>query len=709
MYYRKILYPCALLCITIACNSLYTATFYVGPGRPYSNIQAAFSDAATGDTILLDAGNTFTGSGNYGITIDKDITMSSTGDGSNPIIDLQSLGRLCIISSSITVTISNLTIQNGSASSGGAIQNSGTLTISNCIFDTNIATGPDGGAIYNDGILIAMDCIFSTNNALQFGGAIRNQNQLNMTNCTFNNNSTDQGGAIFSEGTINATGCTFDGNSAGSAGGAVLSYGTENTIECSRFVNNTASDGYDIYGTATATNNWWGTNEDPSTIPHLLFGFIVYTPWITVSLTKLIGTDTSTTIKATFSSDCIPDGVPVAFSSTDGILTPTIASTVNGTASSTLSGHHTLQLTLTATVGPDAENYFLSSVATSVPVNPYRFNFGCLCSDLGTQHVLIGSHNMPTLEGNTLDCWVFDEEPTATCTKVAALNIGAQVIMDSATYNNGTGMNIAILTQTQEGSTALILAEYDGTNITQESSTSLSSQAFKAQWFVASDATPYIVVDTGNGMSLYSVNLTTYELTLTSSTPNLASGIPSTFLRWLHQGDSFYVIQGYQNNYIATYKIDFTTGTISSGVYNDLSSDFININSCATCSDYLVLAGADNDTHGTLIRYTLNGLGQLVFAQSASIADTLTVNYCELCCCNNSYLLAGTDNGLYSVEPDTFDLVASNTSMPNNNWINTCWCCDITGDYCIAVNNNHESYVLQQVGSSLNRVLELPN
>ncbi|HML19539.1 MAG TPA: hypothetical protein PKD74_03080, partial [Candidatus Dependentiae bacterium] len=233
--------------------------------------------------------------------------------------------------------------------------------------------------------------------------------------------------------------------------------------------------------------------------------------------------------------------------------------------------------------------------------------------------------------------------------------------------------------------------------------------AFKAQWFVAPDSTPYIVTDEQNGMSLYEVNLATYELTLRSSTPNLGAGATSAFLRWYPQGDSLYVIQGYNQNSIATYKVDLSVPEIQSGVATDLSSIYWIIHSCATCYENLVLGGGSNEEEGLLMRCIVGETGDLTVTQTASIPDTFEVYYCERCCCDDNPILAGTDNGLYSLNANTLDVVASNTSMSNNVWINTCWCCDVTGDYCIAVNSYHETYVFKQEGALLNMVLELPS
>jgi uncharacterized repeat protein (TIGR01451 family) len=348
-----------------------------------------------------------------------------------------------------------------------------------------------------------------------------------------------------------------------------------------------------------------------------------------------------------------------------------------------------------------------SAYATSIPVNPYRFNFGCICSDVGGYHILIGSHNMPSLQGNSIDFWSFTEPSTVDF--VGALDLGERIIMDSATYNTDLGMNIAVLTQTQEGDTSIILVTYDGQSTVTHSIIPLPSRAFKAQWIVPSSGIAYIVTDEQNGMSLYVVDLDTYDVTLSSSVPNFGAGLPSAFLRWYPQGNSLYVIQGYDQQRIATYKVDLTTGTIKSGVSTDLSGDFAVIHSCATCYNSLVLGGTGTtEGQGKLVRYTIDNSGKLHDADSTTINGTSVVNYCERCCCQDSnYLLVGTDNGLYSLD-DELDIVASYTlTTVNNTWINTCWCCDEVGNYCIAVNNDHDAFVFKQNGSELTMVCKI--
>jgi hypothetical protein len=111
-------------------------------------------------------------------------------------------------------------------------------------------------------------------------------------------------------------------------------------------------------------------------------------------------------------------------------------------------------------------------------------------------------------------------------------------------------------------------------------------------------------------------------------------------LRWYSQGDSFYVIQGYNKTSIVTYKVDLTTGILESGVPTDLSTAFNAVHSCATCYENLILGGGSNAGQGLLARGIVE-TGELTITQTVSIPDTSVVNYCERCCCGDNPILVG--------------------------------------------------------------------
>jgi len=159
-----------------------------------------------------------------------------------------------------TVTVSNLTIRNGGfVLRGGGIdhENGGTLTISNCVFDGN--GGDEGAAINSAGILTVTDCVFTANDSAT-GGAIDNVGTATVTNCTMTGNSGGGfgGGAIFNSGTITIRKSTLAGNSARgseSNGGGILNGGTLNLGNSTISGNDASSDGGGIYHSGSGTAN----------------------------------------------------------------------------------------------------------------------------------------------------------------------------------------------------------------------------------------------------------------------------------------------------------------------------------------------------------------------------------------------------------------------------------------------------------------------
>ena len=149
---------------------------------------------------------------------------------------------------------------------GGAIFNSGTLTLGDGVsFTGNSANF--GGAVWNDGKMeIAPGTKFVGNNSKKAAGALYNSGTGtlgNLIGVVFENNTAAQGGAINNSktlpsvkgGTINLISKShFIGNSAGiSQGGAIRNQGTISTITDSVFDSNVAGNGGAI------NNGTWGS------------------------------------------------------------------------------------------------------------------------------------------------------------------------------------------------------------------------------------------------------------------------------------------------------------------------------------------------------------------------------------------------------------------------------------------------------------------
>ncbi len=174
------------------------------------------------------------------------------------------------------MTLANVTISDGGADGGGAVENWGQLTVANSTFSSNSAITADGlgglgGAISNYGVgkLTVANSTFSVNRAGFGGGAIFNGGKLTVTNSSFSDNSSSgDGGAIFSVGRqFTVTNSTFSNNGSDFRGGAIETNTIGATVTNSTFANNRASDAGGAiahYQKLTATNCTFAKNDSPS-------------------------------------------------------------------------------------------------------------------------------------------------------------------------------------------------------------------------------------------------------------------------------------------------------------------------------------------------------------------------------------------------------------------------------------------------------------
>ena len=72
-------------------------------------------------------------------------------------------GALLLWNVNLVVSVSGLTIADGSKAYGAGLVNFGTLTVSDCAFANNTATNNGGGGIYNVGVLTVSNCVFTGN------------------------------------------------------------------------------------------------------------------------------------------------------------------------------------------------------------------------------------------------------------------------------------------------------------------------------------------------------------------------------------------------------------------------------------------------------------------------------------------------------------------------------------------------------------------
>jgi parallel beta-helix repeat protein len=213
--------------------SILTVTTTADSGG--GSLRDAVGMAAPGDLIMFGVAV----SGTINLTsgqIDIPSSIAILGPGANLLtVSGSHLSRIFSVAGTATVTIAGLTIANGADVvddlGGGGILSAGTLTVTNCAFNSNQSAGGGAAILNGAGKLFVTNCTFSLNSTNGAGGAISNVGgTLSATNCTFSNNTADSGGGGIeteSAGANSVTNCTFNFNgSAGSGGGILIGQST---------------------------------------------------------------------------------------------------------------------------------------------------------------------------------------------------------------------------------------------------------------------------------------------------------------------------------------------------------------------------------------------------------------------------------------------------------------------------------------------------
>src|SRR5512137_1416318 len=136
---------CILIILVLALAAPATAAVWtISPG---DSIQTAINSAGDWDTIILNPGTY----NQNGITVSKNITIrantSAGGTAADTVIDGGLTAGIFTVSY-VTFAIDNLTLKDGMATEGGAIDSNGPLTISSSTFEN--CSAPYGGAISSE-------------------------------------------------------------------------------------------------------------------------------------------------------------------------------------------------------------------------------------------------------------------------------------------------------------------------------------------------------------------------------------------------------------------------------------------------------------------------------------------------------------------------------------------------------------------------------
>ncbi len=141
---------------------------------------------------------------------------------------------------------------------GGLYVNGSNVTVSDCWFASNDASGAGGGFYVNAGTVTFDNCDFQGNGAANGGGAYLNNSTVTFTDCLFKDNFAfpNFGGGMRTTGsTTTLIRCSFDGNSTVADGGGIFqSGGGSLPILASELVGNNANVGGGMYtfGTVVA-------------------------------------------------------------------------------------------------------------------------------------------------------------------------------------------------------------------------------------------------------------------------------------------------------------------------------------------------------------------------------------------------------------------------------------------------------------------------
>ena len=239
-----------------------TVTFNCG-GPATIAIATGLGINSSNPAVVVDGGGIITLDG---ATISPHAPMISIYGGSSTLPSITFKG----------MTFSNGNATGTGLQSGGAILNGGNLTLDNDVFNNNQA--PFGGAVAQErcsssgspptpcvaASLTVTNSTFSNNSASNSGGAINLQSDtVSVSNSTFAGNSAGSGGAVylFGNSTFTASGTiansTFNGNSASSSGGAIAAtnlQGGSVTLTNDTIAGNSATtNGGGVYVTSTLT------------------------------------------------------------------------------------------------------------------------------------------------------------------------------------------------------------------------------------------------------------------------------------------------------------------------------------------------------------------------------------------------------------------------------------------------------------------------
>ena len=252
---------------------------------PCATISNAVNQAVSGDTIEV------AGTIADHVDVGTSLTISQWAGQAAAVVDGSNSGTPFTIESGATVSLEQLTVENGEGYAGGGIHNEGTLTVTDSTITHNTADlvgGGGGGGILNRSTLTVTDSTISYNTANSGsdggGGIYNNGGTLTVTDSTISNNTAPDGGGGINNiggGTPTITASTISNNSAASGnGGGIENSGGTWTVGATIVAANTGGNchvngmvstaGYNLTDDSSgSTCGFTGTTDVIGANPHL--------------------------------------------------------------------------------------------------------------------------------------------------------------------------------------------------------------------------------------------------------------------------------------------------------------------------------------------------------------------------------------------------------------------------------------------------------
>ncbi len=209
------------LYVTTQCTDFDTVPGCDEEALVYRTVQSAIDASTAVSNIYIESG-TYTESG---ISINRNLTISGDGPSNSVVQGSASVGgapdRVLTVPAGRTLTIQNITVQNGnSGGNGGIILNNGTLSLNNAGVRGGRAAGGGGGVYNGSGAILTVQNSTIDNNQAAAGSGIDNAGSLFINQSTISRNLGDgvrsAAGFEIRNGTISSntgSGITMSGGS----------------------------------------------------------------------------------------------------------------------------------------------------------------------------------------------------------------------------------------------------------------------------------------------------------------------------------------------------------------------------------------------------------------------------------------------------------------------------------------------------------------